>query len=73
MNLTQTSHKTPRQQRSEQWQQLERSVRSLDAVCELLDAANGERISSVSLLLLLKPLQERMVSVCDELRCDEVH
>ena len=47
--------------------QVQHASYSIDALCDLLRAANGEPISAVSMLTLLEPMRDGLHSACDQL------
>ena len=47
--------------------QVQRASYVTDALCDLLRAANGERISATSVLTLLEPMRDGLHSACDQL------
>ncbi len=47
--------------------QVQRASYVTDALCDLLKAANGEKISAISVLTLLEPMRDGLHSACDQL------
>lgn len=47
--------------------QVQRASFVTDALYDLLRAANGERISAISVLTLLEPMRDGLHSACDQL------
>lgn len=52
-------------------EQVQRASYVTDALYDLLKAANGERISAISILTLLEPLRDGLHTACDTLDRDK--
>lgn len=47
--------------------QVQHTSYGIDALCDLLRAASGEKISAISMLTLLEPMRDGLHSACDQL------
>lgn len=47
--------------------QVQQASHVIDALCDLLRATNGEKISAISVLTLLEPMRDDLHSACDRL------
>lgn len=52
-------------------EQVQRASYVTDALYDLLKAANGERISAISVMTLLEPLRDGLHTACDTLDRDK--
>ena len=52
-------------------EQVQRASYVTDALYDLLKAANGERISAISIMTLLEPLRDGLHTACDTLDRDK--